>query len=67
MYHKLFIWMKIGEIEVPVSNRATGFAQLDCIFLVFFSLLELERPSEGPGNFGSFQKLSLHEENIFPV
>lgn len=52
---------------MPVDNRATGFAQLDFVFLVFFSLLELERSSEGPGNFGSFQNLSLHEENIFPV
>lgn len=58
-----FIQMEIGEIEMPVNDRAIRFARFD-FFSLFFELLELERPSEFPGTLRSFLKPCLYQENI---
>lgn len=54
--------MEIGEIAMPVNDRAIGFARFD--FFLFFELLELERPSEVPGTLKLFLKPCLYQGNI---
>lgn len=49
-----FIQMEIEEIEMPVNDRAIGFARFD--FFLFFKLLELESPLEIAGILRSFLK-----------
>lgn len=56
--------MEIGEREMPVNDRAIGLARFDFFFLLFFELLELERPSEFPGTLRTFLKPCLYQENI---